>query len=332
MHDLRSASGITATVSPFGARLVELATRDRDGELRNIVLGFDTEKEYRTQPNMYFGSTVGRVAGRVAAGRFLAGELDFELHPNEGSTHLHGGPHRALDRVDWEVVPPAVDPPESVSSIRFEYTSPAGEEGYPGELAVAVTYELSDDALSLDFVATSDASTPVNLVNHTYWNLSGDAKRPVTDSLMWLRAGEILETDAQLLPTGGTRPVEGTAYDFRAERAIGDRLPADSGEPWPGIDTTYLLDHGEGAAATLWDPASGRTLAISTTEPSLQVYTGNRIPEMAGRGGVRYRPGMGICIEAQRIPDSPALRWSPTIVLEPGREYRQHTVWTFGIR
>lgn len=324
-HSITGSSGITARVSTFGARLVELMVPDRLGRLSNVVLGFDTPEDYREHVDLYFGATVGPIAGRVADGRFLGGGLRLDLEPNEGTTHLHGGPSTGFDRVEWEVAEIAAD------AIELRLLRPDGEGGYPGELDVRAGYRLIDSELHLSFTATASRATPVSLVNHTYVNLSGDALHSIVDHSLLIAASNVLATDERLLPTGGTRPVAGTPLDYRAERRIGDLLPQ-GGEPWPGVDNTFVLDPDAPTAASLYDPLSGRTLEITTSEPTLQVYTGNRIPRLAGRSGSRLQPGSGICLEAQRVPDSPRLPDRPTIVVAAGDTYRQTTVWRFGIR
>ncbi|TFD63541.1 aldose epimerase family protein [Cryobacterium ruanii] len=325
---LTNRHGTSALLSTFGARLVELLAPDRDGALGNIVLGHDTEQQYRADPGPYFGATVGRVAGRVADAHFIGGGLEFDLQPNEGSTHLHGGPSRALDRVEWRIG----EAPDGASAV-FHYASPDGEEGYPGTLDVTCSYRLTDDnELELEITAETDAATPVNIVNHTYFNLSGDARESIVDHELMIDASAILAADKRLLPVGGVLKVAGTPYDFRLARRIGDDLPAGSGEPWPGIDSTYVLDQSARPAATLWDPPSGRHLEIRTTEPTLQVYTGNRIEPVAGRSSAPHGAGKGICLEAHRVPDSPTLPDWPSIVIQPGERYAQRTVWRLGAR
>ncbi len=322
---MSSPTGITAVVNPFGARLVELVTPDRDGVRANIVLGFDTTREYHDFVNLYFGATVGPVAGRIADGRFRGGDLELELEPNEGSTHLHGGSARALDRVEWDVVD------SSPESVEFRHVSSDGEDGYPGAVDVRAIYRFAGDELHISFTATTTRPTPINLVNHTYFNLSGDARTSIIEHSLMIAASAVLATDDRLLPLGGVHDVDGAALDFRDERRIGDRLPR-GGEPWPGIDNTFILDSDAPIAALLHDPVSGRTLSIVTTEPTLQVYSGNRIPHLPGRSGSAYEPGSGICLEAQRVPDASALPDWPTIVVPAGETYRQTTVWRFGTR
>lgn len=324
---LANEHGYSVLLSTFGARVVELVAPDRHGILGNIVLGYETEEQYRTDPGGYFGATVGRVAGRIAQGRFIGGGLDFPLRQNEGSTHLHGGPARALDRVEWSIGESTDD-----TSAVFHYSSPAGEEGYPGQLDITCSYRLTgDDELVLEMSASADSATPVNIVNHTYFNLSGDAKGSIVDHELTIHAHSILAMDADLLPVGGVRPTAGTPYDFWSTRRIRDVLPVDSGEPWPGIDSTYVLDLAAQPAAILWDPSTGRRLEIRTTEPTLQVYTGNRITPGVGRAGSPLGPGKGICLEAHRVPDSPALPDWPSIVIQPGELYAQRTVWSLSV-
>lgn len=328
IHRLANRRGVSVLLSSFGARVVEVLAPDRDGVLGNIVLGHDSEDQYRAAPGPYFGATVGRIAGRIADGRFVGAGLDFPLEPNEGTTHLHGGPSRALDRVEWNV-----QEVRGTNEVVFHYSSPSGEEGYPGTLEVTCSYRITDDnEISFTVTAVSDQSTPVNIVNHTYFNLSGDAHGSIIDHDLMISASSILAADSQLLPVGNVIEVAQTPYDFRVPRRIGDDLPADSGEPWPGIDTTYVLDGGARVAASLSDPSSGRHLEIRTTEPTLQVYTGNRIEPGRGRAGALHGPGKGICLEAHRVPDSPALPEWPTIVIEPGERYEQHTVWRLSAR
>ena len=324
LASISNAYGTSLVVSTFGARLVELMFRDKAGTVENIVLGYDSEEAYQENPDGYFGATVGRVAGRLALARFIGGGLDFPTVANEGTTHLHGGPDRALDRVEWEILPST-----SADTISFQYLSPAGVEGYPGNLEVTSSYQLtSQDELVFELKARTDAPTPVNLVNHAYLNLSGNARRSIVEHELVINAATILDTDVDLLPRGGVISVAGTAYDFREKRQIGEALPASGSEPWPGIDSTYVRNNSSDFAAILSDSVSGRVVKVNTTEPTLQVYTGNRIPVGPGRSGAPHGPGKGICLEAHRVPDSPALPEWPSIVIEPSSDYYQRTVWS----
>ncbi|WP_306926175.1 aldose epimerase family protein [Arthrobacter globiformis] len=324
--------GLAMTLSSFGARLVELNLPDRNGLVENVVLGFDGLAPYEQHANLYLGSTIGRVAGRVAGGHFLSGGLDLQLDPNEGDNHLHGGRHRSFDRVEWSV---AASHPSLGAGVIFEYVSPHGEEGYPGTLHARAEYALSEDnELRVVLTATCDRTTPVNLTNHTYWNLAG-GNVPITGHQLMIQAHNTLATSADLIPTGSLVPVPGTALDYRQQRRIGDALPEGGGEPWPGLDHTYLLDDSDGSlrrAAILYDPDSGRSVELFTTEPALQVYSANRLPALQGRNGVSFAAGHALCLEPQKVPDSPALPGLPSIVVPAAQEYRHVICYKFRTR
>lgn len=322
--------GLSMTVSSFGARLVELEVPDRDGVMGNVVLGFDAMESYKLHSNLYLGATIGRVAGRVAGGRFASRGLDLQLDRNEGDNHLHGGRSRALDRVDWAV---ATTETAHGRGITFEYLSPHMEEGYPGNLHVRAEYILNDNnELWTVFRAVSDHASPVNLTNHSYWNLAG-GNTPVTGHHLMIAAEEVLHTGPDLIPTGARQSVAGTALDYRGQRRIGDLLPENGSEPWPGLDHTYLLDNQIDGnlklAATLQDPESGRHMELMSTEPTLQVYSANRLPNLTGRKGIPFAAGYALCLEPQHVPDSPALPEFPSIVLSPGLEYHSASCYRF---
>lgn len=328
-YTVSNGRGLVMTVSSFGARLVELQVPDRNGTPDNVVLGLDTLESYKRHTDLYLGATIGRVAGRISRGRFVSSNLDFQLDRNEGSNHLHGGSSRSFDRVDWSVTESESD---GGKGIVFEYVSPHLEEGYPGNLYARVEYLLTDtNELWTVFTAACDQSTPVNLTNHSYWNLAG-GNVPVTNHHLMIAAQNVLRTGPDLIPTGALQPVAGTALDYRLRRPIADLLPAEGGEPWPGLDHTYVLDARDGShqlAATLYDPASGRTMELLTAEPSLQVYSANRLPRIAGRNGSIFAAGHALCLEPQHIPDSPALPEFPSIVLSAGRQYRHSSCYRF---
>lgn len=327
-----NAHRASATFSPFGARLVELRVPDRAGALDNVVLGFDDDADYRAHANLYFGATIGRVAGRIAGGAFALGGRRFELARNEGGNALHGGAERAFDRVDWSARSSAT---EHGPGVVFEYLSPDGEEGYPGNLRVQAEYALSDrNELWTTFRARTDAPTPVNMTSHAYWNLNGAGPRSILDHELSIVAGNTVALDGDLVPTGGLEPVAGTAADFRGARRLGERLPGGD-EPWPGFDAAYVLDRREAAtdaAVTLHDPASGRLMEIVTTEPSIQMYTANRVPEITGRDGRPYRSGNAICLEPQRMPDAVNRPEFESIVVAPGEEYLHVSCYRFSVR
>jgi aldose 1-epimerase len=322
-----NAQGASASFEPYGARLAELRVPDRDGRLDNVVLGFDGAAGYREHAGLYVGATIGRVAGRIAGGAFTLGGRRYELARNEGDAHLHGGAHRSFDRVTW-----AAERVESERGrgVRFEHHSPDGEEGYPGDLRVSAEYTLSDENdLWTVFRAVADAPTPVNITHHAYWNLAG--RGSVLDHELTIAASEIVAMGEDLVPTGGLETVEGTAHDFRRARRIGQRLPGGA-QPWPGFDAAYVLDAGSEIAASLRDPGSGRALDIVTTEPSIQMYTANRLPGMTGRGGRRYRAGGAICLEPQRMPDAVNRPEFGSIVVAAGEEYVHMTCYRLRVR
>ena len=251
------------TLSPFGARLVELQVPDADGRLDDVVLGLDDVEAYARHRNVYLGATIGRVAGRIGGGRFTLAGTEHALAHNEGGNHLHGGPTHSFDRVDWAVDELSDDDLTVVAGrgVAFTYRSPHLEERYPGALDARAAYVLSDAReLWTILTATCDRRCPVNLTHHTYWNLAGGEVAILGHELM-LAASEVLATDVELIPTGGLVAVEDTPLDFRRKRPVGAWLPT-AGEPWPGIDHTYVLDGADGSlslAATLRDPDSGRT-------------------------------------------------------------------------
>jgi aldose 1-epimerase len=328
-----NAQGATACFSVFGARLVELRVPDRNGNLENIVLGFDDDEAYRRRPDLYFGATIGRVAGRIAGGTFSHGGRRYQLACNEGDTHLHGGSERSFDRVDWSAEPVVTDHGPGVA---FEYVSPDGEEGYPGTLEVRAEYSLSDNnELWTVFRAVSDAPTPVNMTNHTYWNLRGAGSESILDHELMIAGERIVAMGGDLVPTGALEPVAGTVLDFRRERRLGERLPEDNDEPWPGFDSAFALDPRDtdsDVAVSLRDPASGRVMDILTTEPSIQMYTANRVPRITGRGGRSYGPGNAICLEPQQMPDAVNRPEFGSIIVPAGEEYVHASRYRFSVR
>jgi aldose 1-epimerase len=327
-----NAQGASATFSAFGARLVELRVPDRDGALDNVVLGFDDDAEYRAHVDLYFGATIGRVAGRISRGAFELGGRRFELARNEGDTALHGGSKRAFDRVEWSA---RRTDTEHGPGVVFEYASPDGEEGYPGNLRAQAEYALSDrNELWITFRAVTDAPTPVNMTNHAYWNLNGAGPQSVLDHELRIAAAQTVAMGEDLVPTGGLEPVAGTAADFRAARRVGERLPGND-EPWPGFDAAYVLDDHDAdtdVVVSLHDPASGRVMDMLTTEPSIQMYTANRVPDITGRDGRSYRAGNAICLEPQRMPDAVNRPEFASIVIAPGEEYRHVSCHRFSVR
>lgn len=331
-----NAHGIEVRALDYGAIITVLRTPDRAGHLADIVFGFDSLSGYLDR-SPYFGAIVGRVANRIARGQFTLDGATYTLAKNNGPNSLHGG-LRGFDKVMWTGEQVQTD---SGVGVAFHYRSPDGEEGYPGDLDVTVTYTLTPgDALVVDYVATADKATPVNLSQHSYWNLHGDGKGDILDHVLTLNASAYTPVDSTLIPTGRIASVAGTAFDFRTAARIGARI-GDRDEQLKfgrGYDHNWVLDRPEQAAgtlvraATLVDSTSGRTLDITTTEPGIQFYSGNFLDgTITGKGGVVYRLRAALCLETQHFPDSPNHPNFPSIVVRPGETYRTRTVFAFGV-
>jgi len=320
---LRNAHGITADLMSYGATLMALRTPDRSGRCENIVLGFDALEPYLAG-TPYFGATVGRYANRIAGARFMLDGHTHQLAANDGRHHLHGG-IVGFDKVLWSAR--AVDEAEGAGVV-FSYLSADGEEGYPGELSVEVRYRLTnDDRLSIEYRATTKRPTHVNLTHHSYFNLSGDARREITGHRLLIDADRFTPVDAELIPTGELRPVAGTPFDFRTSRVIGERI-RDEDEQLRfggGYDHNFLLNKpAPGAltrAAVLSEPESGREMELWTTEPGLQFYSGNNLHGQLRRAG--------LCLEPQHFPNSPNEPSFPSAILRPGEEYRTRCEFRF---
>lgn len=330
---LTNARGMKVRVMTYGAIIVSLEVPDRDGALGDVVLGFDSLAGYLGS-SPYFGAVVGRYANRIAKGRFTLDGTEYRLATNNGPNHLHGGV-RGFDKVVW-----AAEPFQSDSGVGviLRHVSPDGDEGYPGRLEARVTYTLTDrNELAIDYEATTDRATPVNLSQHSYFNLAGTGD--ILGHELMLAADRYTPVDSTLMPTGELAPVAGTPFDFRQPHRIGERI----GDDHPqlryggGYDHNFVLrrptpDTGLALAARLTDPASGRTLEIRTTEPGIQFYSGNFLDgTLTGKGGTVYRHRTGLCLETQHFPDSPNHPDFPSTILEPGQVYRSRTVWAFGI-
>lgn len=323
LFTLTNANGLVAKITNFGTIITELHVPDRSGKLGNIALGFDNLEQY-LKGHPYFGCTVGRVANRIAGGKFTLDGRTYALAITNGPNHLHGGV-KGFDKVVWKAEP------QEGAAVRFRYTSPDGEEGYPGTLDVTVTMKLTDaDELSLDYVATTDKPTPVNLTNHSYFNLAGSGT--VFDHTMIIVSDAYTPSDANLIPSGEIRPVKGTPMDFTRPTAIGARFSELKTDP-PGYDNNFILRKGGNAlalAARAEHPATGRGMEVYTTEPAIQFYTANFLDgSLKGTGGVVYERYSGFCLEAQHYPDSVHQPAFPSIILRPGQTYRQTTIHKF---
>ena len=319
---------ITARVIPFGGIITELLAPDRRGDVADVVLGFDDLSGY-LQRHPYFGAIIGRVANRVAQGHFSIDGRAYQLALNNGPNTLHGG-IVGFDRLVWDV--------ESVdaTSICLSLVSPDGDEGFPGNLSVRVTYSLwPDDALRIDYQATTDAATPINLTNHSYFNLAGPASGPILGHEVEIASDRYTPVDDTLIPTGEILPVDGTPLDFRKPHPVGERIDAIGGDPG-GYDHNYVLRGGPATpalAARVYEPTTGRVLEAFTTEPGIQFYSGNFLDgSFTGKGGVVYRKHGGFCLEAQHFPDSMNHPTFPNTILRPGETYRQTTVYRFSTR
>lgn len=329
---LRSAVGLTMRCITFGATITALEVPDRHGLPGDVVLGHDTLDGY-LEASPYFGAVVGRHANRIAFARFTLDGEPHRLTINDGPHHLHGG-IRGFDKVVWDAE--TIEEPDVVG-VRFSYESADGEEGYPGVLSAGVDYRLTAAGeLRIDYRATASRPTPVNLTQHSYWNLADAGASSIVDHELTIHADEITPVDPTLIPVGERRQVAGTAFDFRAPRVIGARIEDDDEQlrRAGGYDHNFVLRQaGTGAlrpAARLHDARSGRIMDVSTTEPGLQLYSGNFLDgSIRGKGGQPYRHRAGLCLETQHFPDSPNHPAFPSAILRPGAVYVSRTVFAF---
>ena len=328
---LTNPHGIEVRAISYGGIILSLRTPDRDGRFGDIVLGHDRLQGY-VDASPYFGAIIGRYGNRIAGGRFTLEGETHALATNNGPNHLHGG-IQGFDKVLWAAEPFTDD---SAVGVVFRYTSPDGEEGYPGTLQAQVTYRLTDDdRLIFDYSATTDRATPVNLTQHSYFNLAGGGS--ILGHELMIAASTYTPVDATLIPTGVIGPVDGTPFDFRTPTAIGARIATEDPQlrNGAGYDHNYVLDRPDTGlvhAARVLEPTSGRTLDIWTTEPGLQFYSGNFLDgTITGKHGAVYGHRAGFCLETQHYPDSPNQPAFPSTILRPGQEYRSRTVLGFGV-
>jgi aldose 1-epimerase len=322
---LTDGRGLKARLMTYGATLVSLDVPDRNGKPGDIVLGYDSLDGY-VKNNPYFGSTVGRYGNRIAKGRFTLDGVAYKLATNNGENHLHGG-IKGYDKVVWKAEPVRGD---GEVGVKFSYLSPDGEEGYPGNLNITVTYLVNGrNELKIGYEATTDKATPVNLTNHSYFNLAGEGD--VLGHELMINADAYTPVDAELIPTGEIRPLKDTPFDFTAPHTIGERIAQVEG----GYDHNFVLRGGGGTlnlAARIIEPESGRVMEIRTTEPGLQFYSGNFLDgTISGKGGRTYQKHAGFCLETQHFPDSPNRPNFPSTILRPGQVYESQTVYKFSI-
>ena len=329
-YTLTNTRGLEAEIMTFGGIITALRVPDRNGAPGDVVLGFDTLAPYlRKHP--YFGALVGRYANRIANGQFELDGTTYTLAQNDGSNHLHGGPEGFHQKI-WAAQPrDTSDGP----SLELSLVSPDGEEGYPGNLSVTVVYTLTDqNELRIDYTATTDQATVLNLTNHSYFNLSGGGD--ILGHEMQLFSSRFIPINDNLIPTGEIRPVEGTPMDFRTPTPIGARIDNDDEQLCNGLgyDHCWVLDKAPdalGHAARAYDPASGRTLDVYTTQPGVQFYSGNMLDgSLTGKNGQIYAKRTGFCLETEHFPDSPNQPQFPSTVLRPGETYQQTTIFRFG--
>jgi aldose 1-epimerase len=325
-YTLTNAHGVEVRIITYGGIITSIRVPDRDGEVVNVVLGFTNLADYETR-SPYFGCITGRYANRIAGGRFALDGQEYRLATNDGSNHLHGGTV-GFDKQVWT-------PTVSGNSLALHYLSPDGEEGYPGNLDVTVTYTLTDDnALRVDYHATTDKPTPVTLTNHSYFNLAGSGD--IHGHRLMINADHYTPTDATAIPTGEIAPVDGTPFDFRSPRLIGPGQR--SSHPQivygRGYDHNFVLKRPDDSslvlAARVSDPGSGRVMDVLTTEPAVQFYAGNFLDAtLVGSNGGLYRQSDGLALETQHFPDSVNHSHFPPVVLRPGETYQSTTVFRF---
>ncbi|GGS44129.1 aldose epimerase family protein [Streptomyces cinerochromogenes] len=325
--------GTRLKVLSYGGIVQTLEIPDRHGRHANVVAGFDNLADYAAK-SPYFGALIGRYGNRIGKGRFTLDGTSYQLSVNDGDNSLHGGA-KGFDKRVWDVEPFTRG---TDVGLHLHYTSVDGEMGYPGTLRTKVTYTLTRHGdWRIDYEATTDKATVVNLTSHVYWNLSGEGSGTIEDHELTIAAARYTPTDSGLIPTGELAKVAGTPFDFRHAKPIGRDIRAGHEQQVQakGYDHNWVLDKGITSrpehVATLRDPRSGRTLRIATTEPGLQFYSGNFLDgTLTGTGGRTYRQGDALCLETQHFPDSPNHAEFPSTVLRPGRTYRTSTLHTFG--
>lgn len=328
---LQNASGVKMTVTNFGGRIISLWVPDKAGVLGDIVLGYDSLKEYLSG-NPYFGAMIGRYGNRIAKGKFSLDGKDYQLATNNGTNALHGGPG-GFHNVLWNVEPKST---ESGESLNMMYTSMTGEEGYPGTLMVKVTYTLTpQNELVIDYLASTDQPTVVNLTHHSFFNLAGEGTSDILNHSFTIDADRFCPVDEGLIPTGKLKSVAGTPFDFRQPHSVGERINQEDQQLkfGKGYDHNWVLNktgNELSLAANVTEPTSGRVMQVWTTEPGLQFYSGNFLsPTEKGKEGRTYDFRSAFCLEAQHFPDSPNQPGFPSTILRPGEVYLQKTMYKF---
>lgn len=326
-YTLTNPQGMRVSILNYGGTVTQLWVPDRKGELGDVVLGFDSLSGYLQKANPYFGCLVGRYGNRIAKGKLILEGQTYQLTLNDHGNTLHGG-LQGLDKVIWQASKPAGD-----SSLKLTYTSKDGDQGFPGNLVIEVTYTLSsDNALQIAYSATTDKPTPVNLTNHCYFNLSGGKQNTILDHEVMILADRFTAVDSLLIPTGQLASVKGTPMNFTKAKKIGKELPAVKG----GYDHNWVLNRkgsGPEKVASAYDTASGRLMEVFTTEPGLQFYTGNFLDgTLSGKNNRQYPQHAAFCMETQHFPDAPNQPSFPNTILKPGETYRSFTRYQFSVK
>jgi len=334
LYTFSNNNGMEVSIMNYGGIITHLKVPDKNGVVEDVVLGFDNLADYQ-KGSPYFGAIVGRYGNRIANGKFTLDGKEYTLVQNNGENHLHGG-LVGFDKVVWEA---ETFENENGAGLKLRYLSKDMEEGYPGNLNVLVTYTIKkNNEIQIDYEATTDKTTVVNITQHSYFNLTGNAKRDILDHEVMIKSDNLIPVDAGLIPTGDLMPVEGTPFDFNTLTRVGGRIDDDHEQIklGGGYDHCWVLNKSSQDALE-WtikavDPESGRVLELATTEPGVQFYTGNFLDgSLTGKGGVVYKKRYGLCFEPEHYPDSPNQPNFPSVVLNPGEKYQTTTVWKFGV-
>ncbi|WP_224998462.1 aldose epimerase family protein [Cesiribacter sp. SM1] len=334
LYVLTNSHGVVAKITNYGGIVTSLILPDKNGKMEDVVLGFDSLSGYLQDDVPYFGAIIGRYGNRIAGGKFSLDGQEYTLAQNNGPNTLHGG-LKGFDKRVWQAEEMRS---EDGVGVKMHYLSPDGEEGYPGNLSVDVVYTLTDNnELIIEYSATTDKPTVVNLTNHSYFNFTGNTKRDILDHKVMIKADKFVPVDEDLIPTGQLQDVKGTPMDFTNAARVGQSINADHEQIklGRGYDHTWVL--GEPGqmklAATVYEPATGRYMETHTTEPGVQFYTGNFLNgQMVGKGGVTYDYRYGLCLETQHLPDSPNQPQFPSVALRPGETYSAKTVYKFAVK
>jgi aldose 1-epimerase len=330
LYTMENSNGMKVVISTFGADVVKLFTPDKNGKLDDVVLGYDTLEPYFKNP-CYFGATIGRYGNRIANAKMTIDGVEYSLPMNDGKNHLHGGTKGLHMRV-W-----TAEPNEETNSLKLTYFSKDGEEGYPGNMDFTVVYTLTEDnALQIDYKATTDKDCVVNMTNHSYFNLKGEGTGDMLGHELVIHSEKTTPVDSTLIPTGKFASVEGTPFDFRTPHTVGERVAADDAQIGygSGYDHNYVLDDNTSLreVAVVTEPVSGRVMTVLTTEPGIQFYSGNYVDVPNGKNGHAYGKYAALCLETQHFPDSPNQPNFPSTLLKAGDTYNTTTVYRFSTK